>query len=116
MSKPFDPNNKTCKEKGCVRLIGNHCHARDNGKFLLFEGREYPECEFFEARKKPSLFDLITTSPEVLAPHFVFLKALFVTNINPQQQWISTLTEEVYPTKAEAIAATVERLKEVCDA
>lgn len=60
-----------------------------------------------------TIFDRITTSPEVLAPHFVFLKAVFVTNINPQQQWISTLAGDVYPTKAEAIAATVARLKEV---
>lgn len=64
---------------------------------------------------KQTVFDRITASPEVLAPHFVFLKAVFVTNINPQQQWISTLTGEVYPTKEAAIAATLARLKEVCD-
>lgn len=60
-----------------------------------------------------TVFQQITASPEVLAPHFVFLKAVIVTNINPQQQWISTLTVEVYPTKQEAIAATVAKLKEV---
>ena len=58
-----------------------------------------------------TLFHRITTSPEELAPHFVFLKAVFVTNFHPDQQWISTLTEEVYPTRAEAIAATVAKLK-----
>jgi hypothetical protein len=62
-----------------------------------------------------TVFEQITDSPEVLAPIFVFLKASFVTNLNPKQQWISTLTGEVYPTRAEAIAATVAKLKEVCD-
>ena len=62
-----------------------------------------------------SVFNQITQSPEVLAPYFVFLKAVFVTNINPKQQWISTLAGDVYQTKAEAIAATVAKLKEVCD-
>jgi hypothetical protein len=73
-------------------------------------------CEsLLDDKSKPTIFDRITASPEVLAPHFVFLKAVIVTNINPQQQWISTLTVEVYPTKQEAIAATVAKLKEVCD-
>ena len=63
-----------------------------------------------------TVFARITASPEVLAPYFVFLKAVFVTNYNPKQQWISTLTGEFYPKKAEAIAATVAKLKEVGDA
>ena len=71
-------------------------------------------CGFFlKDKNKPTVFDRITTSPEVLAPYFVFMKAVFVTNINPKQQWISTLTEEVYPTRAEALAATVAKLKEI---
>lgn len=64
-------------------------------------------------KMRKTVFAQITQSPEVLAPLFVFLKAVIVTNINPKQQWISTLTEEVYPTRAEAIAATVAKLKEV---
>ncbi len=63
--------------------------------------------------EQQTVFDQITASPEVLAPNFVFLKAVFVTNINPKQQWISTLTGEVYPTKEQAYAATLEKLKEV---
>lgn len=59
------------------------------------------------------LFDAIAESPEVLAPYFVFLKGVLVTNINPKQQWISTLTGEVYPARAEAITATVAKLKDV---
>lgn len=90
--------------------------------FLTREEIEHPYANLAvmieDKRKKAeqmrmTVFARITASPEVLAPHFVFLKAVFVTNINPQQQWISTLTEEVYPTKEEAIAATVEKLKEI---
>lgn len=66
-------------------------------------------------KSKKTVFQKITSSPEVLAPLFVFLKALLVTNTNPQQQWISTLTGEFYPTKKAAIAATVAKLKEVCN-
>lgn len=85
----------------------------------VFDGEAYCKncylhCSVFDL-EYATVFDRITPSPEVLAPYFVFLKALIVTNINPQQQWISTITEEVYPTKEEAIAATVKKLKEVCD-
>jgi hypothetical protein len=72
---------------------------------------EHKACASFKS--PPTVFDRITASPEMLAPYFVFLKAFIVTNINPQQQWISTLTGEVYPTRAEALAATVAKLKEV---
>jgi hypothetical protein len=108
MSNKFDPNNKTCAEKGCIRLYGNHCHARDNGKFLLFGGREYPDCEFFEAKKKPSLFDRITQSPEVLAEFLVFRD--FMTGM-----WTSLTGIEKCCSFTEAIAATVAKLKEVAE-
>jgi hypothetical protein len=105
MSNKFDPNNKTCAEKGCIRLYGNHCHARDNGKFLLFGGREYPDCEFFEAKKKPSLFDRITASPEVLAESLVFWEG----------GWTSRFIKFTTTNQEEAISATVEKLKEVME-
>ena len=102
------------------------CHECENSMYQMMcsntlcpiENERFAEqCGgFTQIQKLPKiLFDRITTSPEVLAPHFVFLKGVFVTNINPQQQWISTLTGEVYPTRAEAISATVAKLKEVCD-
>lgn len=100
------------------RICGK-CRSRKVVDAGSYAGSSFYKCEdcgqlgMCEKFPKMTIFHQITASPEVLAPHFVFLKALFVTNINPQQQWISTLTEEVYPTKAEAIAATVERLKEV---
>jgi hypothetical protein len=71
------------------------------------------------------MFDLITTSIEVLAERFVYKKGQklireskdydgwIVSKISIQDIWKSTITHESYKTKAEAIAATVERLKEV---
>ena len=111
MSNRFDPNNKTCAEKGCIRLYGNHCHARDNGKFLLFGGREYPDCEFFEARKKPTVFEQITQSEETLADKLVYHG---VTSWD-DEFYASTICDEIYKTRAEAFAATVARLKEVTE-
>jgi hypothetical protein len=64
-------------------------------------------------KKKQSLFDRITSSPEVLAPCFV--------EKQPDQwddddyAYYSYLTKEWYATEDKAIAATVAKLKEVCD-
>jgi hypothetical protein len=61
----------------------------------------------------PTLFDRITESPEVLAPYFV--------EKQPDQwgdddyAYYSYLTKEWYATEDKAIAATVAKLKEVCD-
>lgn len=63
-------------------------------------------------KKKQSLFQQITTSPEVLAPHLVYI-------IGCEEEpsltvWASSIFQSVvFFTKAEAIAATVARLKEV---
>lgn len=103
--------DKLCKE--CAFWRDGYCSMR---RAIIPSDVRVLNCEMFELKAMPTLFDRITQSPEVLAPYFVFLKALIVTNINPKQQWISTLTEEVYPTRAEAVAATVEKLKEVADA
>ena len=56
-----------------------------------------------------SLFDRITASPEVLSPYLVFFSAR-------DNGWCSMLTMGSYDTYKEAIAATVAKLKEVCDA
>lgn len=92
-----------CPECGSTAV----CWTRDDADYAHYtclsckQGFCYPT---------KTLFEHITESPEALAPHFVFLKAVFVTNINPKQQWISTITDEVYPTKGEAIVATLARL------
>lgn len=62
-----------------------------------------------------TVFHRITESPEVLAPKFVYY------TVNRDQfgtyYWYCSalIPGEKWSEKAEAIAATVERLKEVCD-
>ena len=99
-----------CNE--CKRCDGDLCTYFDN-----YSDRENTfACILFEP-KKPTVFDRITQSPEVLAPKFVYrtwsaLKADFV--------WHSTILEGktsndfvTFKTEAKAIAATVAKLKEV---
>lgn len=69
-------------------------------------------CPFYEL-KPPTLFDRITQSPETLAPNFVveviteYLTAKFVVGYR------STIIHgKTWETEAEAIAATIEKLKE----
>ena len=59
--------------------------------------------------EKPTVFDQITASPEVLAPKLVYV-SLF------NACWYSTLTGDVmYKSREEAEAAAVEKLKEVAE-
>lgn len=102
------------KARGKMSKTCGECRHFDNDCQGISKSTPASYCEEFE--RKPTVFQQITASPEVLAPYFVFLKAVVVTNYNPKQQWISTLTEEVYPTRSEALAATVAKLKEVCNA
>lgn len=69
-------------------------------------GQTSRESRFLEA----TLFHRITASEEVLAPYFV--RADFDEPFLP---WFSTLTNESFETHEQAIAATVAKLKEVCD-
>lgn len=91
--------------------------------FILDEAKDAPSLLNIvkKANKKPTVFETITTSTEVLAEKLVFLKAVIYSlnakdNTNYVEQWISTVCNDVYPSKHEAIAATVAKLKEVCDA
>ena len=61
-------------------------------------------------KHKQSLFDRITASPEVLAPHLVY-----AVHYGGLYFWHSVLIYPAFPfeTKDEAIAATVAKLKEV---
>ena len=60
-----------------------------------------------------TVFHQITASPEVLAPQFVYCEK----TLTDGYIWYSLLLGNVgFGTKREAIAATVARLKEVCDA
>ena len=63
-----------------------------------------------------TLFDRITTSPEVLAPNFVveeiaeYLTAKFVTGYRS-----TIIPDKIWENYEEAIAATVAKLKEVAE-
>lgn len=60
-----------------------------------------------------SVFHRLAQSPEVLAEKLVYRTIEMAVNRVTYSCWKSTITEEAYRTKAEAIAATVEKLKEV---
>lgn len=89
-----------------------------------------PEChhrwKIGESQPKPTLFDTITASPEVLAPKLVYvIKQLFTisgtSRENPggyevKTKWFSTIVDGDFDSESEATAATVEKLKEVCNA
>lgn len=62
---------------------------------------------------KQSIFDHITASLEALAEKLVYRTIEMAVNRVTYSCWKSTITEEAYRTKEEAIAATVARLKEV---
>ena len=68
-----------------------------------------------------TVFDQITASPEVLAEKLVYCEKWTITSEHPEkgkeyEYWSTPFIENLYKTKAEAIAATVAKLKEVCDA
>lgn len=75
---------------------GANCHNADDERW----------CDKF---KKPTIFDKITASPEVLAEKLVYRNAFL-------DAWVSNVIQsEMFRIKSEAIAATVAKLKEVCD-
>ena len=66
---------------------------------------------------KPTLFDRLTASPEVLAPQFVYHVTSFLDGFDkPKKIWYSTLIQgRAFASETEAKRATAARLKEVCD-
>jgi hypothetical protein len=70
-----------------------------------------------ESQPKPTVFDRITESPEVLAEKLVFAIGRIVPDYNHVVTlWYSSIIPDVtFETRTEAYAATVARLKEVCD-
>lgn len=67
----------------------------------------------WEDQDNPSLFYRITQSPETLAEKLVYKAICVAVNRTTYSCWKSTITEESYSTREEAIAATVAKLKEV---
>lgn len=85
----------------------------------LGEKDEFPEM---------TVFHRITESPEVLAEKLVYKAAIKTSRTmydrygrgvgvkyDIEEVWKSTITEDTYTGKSEAIAATVAKLKEICD-
>ena len=62
-----------------------------------------------------TVFNRITSSPEVLAEKLVYRTIEIAVNRVTYSCWKSTITDESYRTKEEAIAATVAKLKEVAE-
>ena len=81
-------------------------------------------CETFlntiNGKSKPTLFDHITTSPEVLAEKLVYCEKWTITSEHPEkgkehEYWSTPFVDNLYPTKEQAIQATVAKLKEVAE-
>lgn len=63
----------------------------------------------------PTLFHRISASPEVLAEAITYPYDIRIAGGGEndwKEYWTSPLTQKYYPTKSEAIAATVAKLKE----
>jgi hypothetical protein len=81
-----------------------------------YAGSSFYQCETCGRRgtsdifPKATVFHKITSSPEVLAPEFV---GMMYNRVCGNYLNYSMLTGEWYATHAEAIAATVAKLKEV---
>ena len=94
-----------CNE--CKRCDGDLCTYFDN-----YSDRESTiACILFEP-KKPTLFDRITASPEVLAPKFIYEATTCDGDGHILSGYRSTITAGFWLAKSEAIAATVAKLKE----
>lgn len=70
----------------------------------------WKKCETTE--KKPTVFDTITASPEVLAKFLVFHNRIY----KGRTKYHSAVVGGEFDSYEDAIAATVAKLKEVCDA
>lgn len=104
-------NKKTCGE--CIHLesIEPMGLCKTTGKPLCLS--KLPACSKYE-QKTQTLFDRITASREVLAEKLVYDWGHLCYNGDIKIYWKSTmLPDAVFCSKAEAIDATVAKLKEV---
>lgn len=76
-----------------------------------------PEChhrwKIGESQPKPTVFDRIIASPEVLAPKFIYEATTCAGDGYILAGYRSTIAAGFWLAKSEAIAATVNKLKEV---
>ena len=100
-------SNLVCPECGSTNIM---TERRVNGYHVCLECHN-----FWSNGVKPTLtvFQQITQSPEVLAEYCVYECGDIYGDGYPV--WYSSVTKIYYAEKAEAIAATVARLKEVAE-
>lgn len=93
----------------CMKMCVN-CKYLKDGKYCNRKKIDIYNPKIFCGywKQKPNLFDQITASPEVLAVELVTL------DYDGWWAYVGIGKRKTYPTREEAIAATVARLKEVC--
>lgn len=111
-------SKKTCKD--CL-----HCTVDDDEVLCVdmpwhypFGGEDRTEldkeaCEYFVERDKPTIFDLITQSPETLAENSVYVHVVGEEDEEKEYFFATPWTVELYETIEAAVAAAVAKLKEV---
>jgi hypothetical protein len=98
--------SKTCGDCKFHCKSGNFCSHHGTPWLTESNGA----CKDFEPIPKQTVFQSITQSPEVLAAEMVFW------GHDKDGEWYTShLLDEDYQTEAEAIAATVAKLKEVVE-
>ena len=100
-------SKKICKE--CASFDGTCCQSVFAFPYEIECSDDH--CEYFAEKPKQTVFDRITASPEVLAEKLV---CHGVTSWEDEYYW-STVCNGIFKTRAETIAATVAKLKEVCN-
>lgn len=111
--------NKTCGECRFLESAKKIGVCEKQGMPLC--PSELPSCSKFEQKVitngdrvqqlSKTVFAKITTSPEMLAPNFIY----HIDYGEAGGGYVSTIVKGLWHTESEAIAATVKKLKEVCD-
>lgn len=106
-----DPNSMACsffigKEnvcKNCKHFAPKTTHCKKGVPWIS----EDDSCNNFEQKTKMTVFQQITQSPEMLAVELVTL------DCDGWWAYVGVGKRKTYPTREEALAATVAKLKEV---
>lgn len=96
-------HNKLCKE--CAFWRDEYCSMR---REIIPSDVRVLNCEMFELKVIPTLFDRITVSPEILARSLCGN-----VRVGCFSGYYSMLTGNYYPDMEKAVASTLEKLKEV---
>ena len=98
-----------------MSIMKNKCYECRNYLGCGYDA-ETQACKNFMPKGKTTVFDRLISSPEVLAEKLVYDWGHLCYNGDIKIYWKSTiLPDAVFCSKSEAIAATVAKLKEVCD-